>query len=109
MTKEESQLLRIKNDRLVAFAGFKPHSFLYYTIIAPDGTETSRPDLYNSLDAQAKYLWPKIGEAWWSLTYHPIKHEFLELWNDKGYTDAIPAHAIAEVVLAYLDEKEKVK
>ena len=52
-----------KNEVLLKFAGFKDLSKLGtpYPWDAPDGSAVKEPpDFLHSLDAQAKWLWPKL-------------------------------------------------
>ncbi len=100
-----------KTEVLLKFAGFtwhpdtNPQSWRY-----PDGNLVDRdsfrhllPDLLHSLDAQAKWLWPKLWD--YVLTKWPDPHAIVVGGGGTAHTfyDDDPAKACAEAILALIE------
>ena len=107
-----------KNERLLRYAGFtKPEPiegmpdlvpFWQYPVLEPqshiDYTDDP-PDLYNSLDLQSKWLWPKLWD--YVLTKWPDPHAIVVGKSGKVHTfyHDNPANACAEAILALIKEE----
>ncbi len=98
-----------KKDVLLKFAGFRVNESgkgWYY----PDGSFSmeTRPDLLHSLDAQAKWIDPKLDN--WSLsTYDTHVTAIVHCGTSMGTADAPkdrPAEAKAEAILSLIGEQE---
>ena len=108
-----------KNERLLRYAGFTlrncgvPYCNCKRWFV-PDGTGYGEPpDLYNSLDAQSKWLWPKLAEKdiWLDLLIKPERSSCaltsptrLEITSCAYFADT-PANACAEAILALIKDE----
>ncbi len=117
-----------KNEVLVRWLGWEQHPHIedggcgcdYCTTLhwyTPDGQNPSLPDLLHSLDAQAKWLVPKLNEtlkhdgwsASWTPWFPPERQWSVNIGRqgrDEEYFGATLAEACAEAILSLIGEEK---
>ena len=108
-----------KNEALATFAGFAfgPESGWGKCWTREDGQHYGLPDLLHSLDAQAKWLWPKLNkilkhDGWsasWTPWFPPERQWSVNIGRqgrDEEYFGATLAEACAEAILSLIGEGE---
>ena len=103
-----------KNSILLDWAGFAYEGDKYW--IYPDGTrhfhnwvgDQLMIDLYHSLDAQAKWLWPKLEDFDLTFSANGEKDGYwASVLGKKGHIDkfaSTPAEVCAEAILSLIGE-----